>query len=243
MRFMREETFGPVAPVRVVPDFDAALLEAVHDDYGLAATVLTADMVHAQTAWRALPVGTVKATDGGKLLYEGESEEQYVRVIEQDDGDRILELKTDGVLTVGTDKPAYPPYFEDDDPSNGKGFESGVAYAIADELDLDRVEWTVVPFNNSFRPGQKDFDFDINQISVTDERDRAVDFSDSYYEVNQSLVALEGTPITEATSLADLAEYLRAAPGGLTSGRTPTGKRLICGEPRRLAPLTLAGRS
>jgi succinate-semialdehyde dehydrogenase / glutarate-semialdehyde dehydrogenase len=60
MRVMREETFGPVAPVRVVPDFDAALLEAVHDDYGLAATVLTPDMAHAQAAWRALPVGTVK---------------------------------------------------------------------------------------------------------------------------------------------------------------------------------------
>ena len=60
MRVMREETFGPVAPVRVVPDFDIALLEAVHDDYGLAATVLTSDMAHAQAAWRALPVGTVK---------------------------------------------------------------------------------------------------------------------------------------------------------------------------------------
>jgi succinate-semialdehyde dehydrogenase / glutarate-semialdehyde dehydrogenase len=63
MRVMREETFGPVAPVRVVPDFDAALDEAVRDDYGLAATVLTADMTHAQTAWRALPVGTVKIND------------------------------------------------------------------------------------------------------------------------------------------------------------------------------------
>jgi succinate-semialdehyde dehydrogenase / glutarate-semialdehyde dehydrogenase len=63
MRVMREETFGPVAPVRVVPDFDVALAEAVDDDYGLAATVLTADMAHAQTAWRALPVGTVKVND------------------------------------------------------------------------------------------------------------------------------------------------------------------------------------
>jgi acyl-CoA reductase-like NAD-dependent aldehyde dehydrogenase len=63
MRVMREETFGPVAPVRVVPDFDIALLEAVHDDYGLAATVLTSDMAHAQAAWRALPVGTVKVNN------------------------------------------------------------------------------------------------------------------------------------------------------------------------------------
>ena len=63
MRVMREETFGPVAPVRVVPDFDAALAEAVSDDYGLAATVLTPSMAHAQMAWRTLPVGTVKVND------------------------------------------------------------------------------------------------------------------------------------------------------------------------------------
>ena len=140
-----------------------------------------------------------------------------------------LELIEDGRLTIGTDNPAFPPWFEGgtpdgseweiNDPATGEGFESAVAYAVAEELGFaeDEVAWVVVPFNNSFRPGQKDFDFDINQISVTDERDRAVDFSDSYYEVNQSLVALEGTPITEATSLADLAEYRLGAQVGTTS--------------------------
>ena len=140
-----------------------------------------------------------------------------------------LELIEDGRLTIGTDNPAFPPWFEGgtpdgseweiNDPATGEGFESAVAYAVAEELGFaeDEVDWVVVPFNNSFRPGQKDFDFDINQISVTDERDRAVDFSDSYYEVNQSLVALEGTPITEATSLADLAEYRLGAQVGTTS--------------------------
>jgi polar amino acid transport system substrate-binding protein len=148
---------------------------------------------------------------------------------EADCSKESLELIEAGRLTVGTDNPAFPPWFEGgtpdgseweiNDPSTGEGFESAVAHAVAEELGFaeDEVDWVVVPFNNSFRPGQKDFDFDINQISVTDERDRAVDFSDSYYEVNQSLVALEGTPITEATSLADLAEYRLGAQVGTTS--------------------------
>jgi polar amino acid transport system substrate-binding protein len=148
---------------------------------------------------------------------------------EADCSKESLELLEDGRLTIGTDNPAFPPWFEGgtpagseweiNDPSTGEGFESAVAYAVAEELGFaeGEVDWVVVPFNNSFRPGQKDFDFDINQISVTEERDRAVDFSDSYYEVNQSLVALEGTPITEATSLADLAEYRLGAQVGTTS--------------------------
>jgi polar amino acid transport system substrate-binding protein len=93
-----------------------------------------------------------------------------------------LPLLKEGTLTVGTDKPAYPPYFEDDDPTNGKGFESAVAYAVAEELGLseDQVEWTVVPFNSSYAPGPKKFDFDINQISITPKRAQRVDFSTPY---------------------------------------------------------------
>jgi polar amino acid transport system substrate-binding protein len=140
-----------------------------------------------------------------------------------------LELISDGTLTIGTDNPAFPPWFEGgtpdgsdweiNDPSTGEGFESAVAYAVAEELGFaeDEVEWVVVPFNNSFRPGDKNFDFDINQISVTDERDRAVDFSDSYYEVNQALVALQDTPITQASSAEDLAQYQLGAQVGTTS--------------------------
>ena len=140
-----------------------------------------------------------------------------------------LDLVADGTLTIGTDNPAFPPWFEGgspegsdweiNDPATGEGFESAVAYAVAEELGFteDEVEWVVVPFNNSFRPGDKDFDLDINQISVTDERDRAVDFSDSYYEVNQALVALQDTPITEASSVEELAEYQLGAQVGTTS--------------------------
>ncbi len=119
-----------------------------------------------------------------------------------------LETVTDGQLTVGTDKPAFPPYFVNDDPTNGKGFESAAAYAIADQLGFspDQVEWTVVPFNASFAPGPKDFDFDVNQISITPQRAEQVDFSSPYYTADQAVVAAKGSPAAEATSLADLAD-------------------------------------
>ena len=90
-----------------------------------------------------------------------------------------LDTHTAGTLTVATDEPAYPPYFIDNDPTNGKGFESAVAYAIAEQLGFDKakVKWTVEPFNSSYAPGPKDFDFDVNQISITPAREKAVDFS------------------------------------------------------------------
>jgi len=140
-----------------------------------------------------------------------------------------LSLKKDGRLTIGTDNPAFPPWFgggtpdgsdwEINDPSTGEGFESAVAYAVAENLGFgkDDVDWVVVPFNNSFKPGDKDFDFDINQISVTPERDRAVDFSDSYYEVNQALVALQDSSIANAKSAAELKDAQLGAQVGTTS--------------------------
>ena len=114
-----------------------------------------------------------------------------------------LELEQAGKLTVATDKPAFPPYFEDDDPTNGKGFESAVAYAIAGKLGFKKseVEWTVVPFNSSYAPGPKDFDFDVNQISITPQREQAVDFSVPYYTAGQAVVALKDSEIATATSL------------------------------------------
>jgi len=134
-----------------------------------------------------------------------------------------------GTLTIGTDNPAYPPYFQGgtaegsswklNDPSTGKGFESAVAYAVAGELGYtpDQVEWVEVPFGQSFKPGPKDFDFDINQVSYKPARAEAVDFSDSYYDVNQALIAVKGTPIAGATTLADLAQYKLGVQVGTTS--------------------------
>jgi polar amino acid transport system substrate-binding protein len=117
-----------------------------------------------------------------------------------------LPLENTGQLTVGTDKPAFPPYFVDDDPTNGKGFESAVAYAVADELGFakDEVEWTVVPFNSSYAPGPKDFDFDINQISITPQREKAVDFSRPYYTAPQAVVVPKSSEFANAETFAEL---------------------------------------
>ena len=131
-----------------------------------------------------------------------------------------LNLVQEGVLTIGTDDPSFPPWFDfDGGPSTGTGFESAVAYAVAEELGFgaDEVEWVVVPFNNSFAPGEKDFDFDINQISITEERDAAVDFSDGYYNVNQALLGFSDAEIASATSIDDLKGYRLGAQVGTTS--------------------------
>ena len=136
---------------------------------------------------------------------------------------------TGSTFTVGTDNPAFPPYFQGgttkgsdwkfNDPNNDKGFESAVAYAVAEKLGFsaDQVKWIVVPFTQSYAPGTKSFDVDINQISYKPARAQAVDFSESYYDVNQALVAVKGTPITQATSIADLKSYVLATQLGTTS--------------------------
>ena len=130
-----------------------------------------------------------------------------------------LETKTAGKLTIATDDPAFPPYFEDDDPTNGEGFESATAYAIADQLGYSEadVEWTVEAFNSSFAPGPKDFDFDVNEISITPKRAEQVDFSTPYYEAEQAVVALKDSAAASATSLADLADANIGVQIGTTS--------------------------
>ena len=129
-----------------------------------------------------------------------------------------LQTFKDGVLTIGTDQPAYPPYFSDDDPTNGKGFESAVAYAIAEELGFarDEVEWKVVPFNASYAPGPKEFDFDVNQISITPKRAERVDFSSPYFEAPQAIVVPPGSDLAPE-SLSDLADVKLGVQVGTTS--------------------------
>lgn len=124
-----------------------------------------------------------------------------------------------GMLTIGTDSPAYEPWFVDNDPENGKGYESAVAYAVAEQLGFsaDEVMWVKVPFNKSYAPGPKDFDFDINQISITPQRAKVVDFSDGYYQAAQAVIALKGTTGSEAASLADLKDLRLGAQTGTTS--------------------------
>jgi polar amino acid transport system substrate-binding protein len=109
-------------------------------------------------------------------------------------------------LTIATDEPAYEPWMVDDTPENGEGFESAVAYAVAEQLgyDEDQVTWTRVPFNAAIQPGARPFDFDINQFSITDERKQAVDFSSPYYTVSQAVITTAGSAADGATSVADL---------------------------------------
>jgi polar amino acid transport system substrate-binding protein len=125
----------------------------------------------------------------------------------------------DGVLTVGTDSPAFDPWFRHNDPTNGQGYESAVAYAVAKQLGFgpSAVTWTKVPFNSSYAPGPKHFDFDINQISITPARAKVVDFSDGYYTASQALVALKDSPAAKATTVAELKGLKLGAQTGTTS--------------------------
>jgi polar amino acid transport system substrate-binding protein len=120
---------------------------------------------------------------------------------------------------VGTDSPAYDPWFRHNDPTNKQGYESAVAYAVAKQLGFadSAVTWVKVPFNASYAPGPKHFDFDINQISITKAREQAVTFSTGYYTAAQALVALKGSPVSKATTLAELKKYKLGAQTGTTS--------------------------
>ena len=115
-----------------------------------------------------------------------------------------LQTHTKGILTVATDSPAYPPYFEHNKPTNGKGFESAVAYAVAAKLGypVSKVKWVVEPFDSSYAPGPKSFDFDINEISITSARAKAVDFSTPYYTNPQGIIVADDSPYAHATTLA-----------------------------------------
>jgi polar amino acid transport system substrate-binding protein len=141
-----------------------------------------------------------------------------------------LKLTTAGKLTIGTDNPAYPPYYDIPDagapkpwqlgdPTDGKGFESAFAYALAQKIGFAQadVTWIVVPFDNSFAPGKKTFDLDINQISYTADRATAVDMSDGYYTLNQSVVALKANALASVTSIAAMKGFKFGAQIGTTS--------------------------
>ena len=124
-------------------------------------------------------------------------------------------LFENGTLTVATDRPAYPPWFKGDPESYG-GYEGEVASEVAKRMDLP-IEWVVEPFNKSYAPGAKDYDFDINQITITPERRRVVDFSDGYFENAQGVLVLNGSPAADAESLSDLKDAKLGAQVGTTA--------------------------
>ena len=130
-----------------------------------------------------------------------------------------MHTQSSGTLTVGTDSPAYEPWFANNKPSNGKGFESAVAYAVAKQLgySANQVKWIVAPFNSVVAPTPKKFDFDINEVSITAKRAKVVDFSTGYYDVAQAVVALDSNKYANATSIAGLKGAKLGAQKGTTS--------------------------
>jgi polar amino acid transport system substrate-binding protein len=130
-----------------------------------------------------------------------------------------LPLKEAGTLAVATGEPAFEPWVVDDDPANGEGFESAVVYAVAEELGIDEadVTWTRTGFDEAVAPGEKDYDFNVQQYSITPERDEVVDFSDGYYAVEQAIIASPDSDLANAESLADLKDAQLGAAIGTTS--------------------------
>ncbi len=125
-------------------------------------------------------------------------------------------LFTPGKLTVATGEPAYPPWMMDDDPAAGIGFENGMVYALAAKLGFDRddVVWVRQTFDQGIAPGEKNYDFNIQQFSVTEERAEFVDFSEVYYRPEKAVITIPGSPIIDAKSFEDL----RKANWGATIG-------------------------
>ncbi len=130
-----------------------------------------------------------------------------------------LPLKTDGTLTVATGEEVFPPWMTFGDPSAGEGFESELVFALADELGVgrDHVEWVATGFDEAVLAGEKDYDFNIQQYSITPDRDAVVDFSDGYYDVEQAIIAVEGSSIIGATSITELKDAKIGAAIGTTS--------------------------
>lgn len=124
-----------------------------------------------------------------------------------------------GILTVGTDQPAYPPWYLGDDPANGDGFESAFTYAVAESLGYtrDEVRWVRVPFNAAMAPGSKSFDIDVSQFSITDQRRELVDFSSPYFDVEQAVVTVASSPAARVHTLEGLKSLRLGAQVGTTS--------------------------
>jgi len=127
-------------------------------------------------------------------------------------------LKPD-TLTIGADQPLYEPWFVGNNPTNGKGYEDAVAFAVAHQLGYSdhQIDWTRVGFNQAIQPGPKSFDYDLDEFSITNARKKAVDFSSPYYNVTQAVVALKGTKGADATSIAGLKGMKLGAQVGTTS--------------------------
>ncbi|MGD9528022.1 ABC transporter substrate-binding protein [Pseudonocardia sp.] len=153
------------------------------------------------------------------LLLAGCAPDQTPSTAEADCTPGALPTLAPGTLTIGTDEPVFPPWYVDNDPTTGEGFEAAVAYAIAQELGYpkDKVTWTRVPFNAAIQPGPKTYDLNLTEFSITEERRQAVDFSTPYYDVKQAVITLTTSPAAAVTDIAGLKPLRLGAQVGTTS--------------------------
>ncbi|MGE3288416.1 MAG: ABC transporter substrate-binding protein [Pseudonocardia sp.] len=153
------------------------------------------------------------------LLLAGCAPEPGPSTVEADCTPGALPTLVAGTLTVGTDEPVFPPWYIDNDPTTGEGFEAAVAYAIAQELGYpkDKVTWTRVPFNAAIQPGPKSYDLNLTEFSITEERRKAVDFSAPYYDVKQAVITIDTSPAAAVTGIAGLKPLRLGAQVGTTS--------------------------
>ena len=156
-------------------------------------------------------LGLAACTGGTSSSSSSDAEQTY--------GPGALPTVTDGKLTVATSDPAYSPWILNNDPASGEGYESAVIYALAEELgySADNVQWVRATFDSSITPGAKDWDLNIQQFSITDERKNAVDFTSPYYTTTSAIITKAGTPAADAKSIADLKDVLIGVQAGTTS--------------------------
>lgn len=174
-------------------------------------------------AWRLLAllfaVTLVAAACGSDSDDSSEDASSDTTVAEGSCDPADLPVTTEGQLTVATGDPVFPPWMENDDPASNEGFESELVYLLAEQLGFaeDEVVWTSTGFDEAIAPGEKDFDFNIQQYGITEDRDEVVDFSDGYYTVEQAIVAPADSDVAGAESLADLTDAKLGAAVGTTS--------------------------
>lgn len=198
----------------------------------LTATALLAIVVAACTSGGASPSPSAAAATVAPSVAASDAASVAPSATPDACAKENLALTTPGVVTIGADNPAFPPYYdfpgdaetatdpwESGDPTNGRGFESATAYAIAEALGFTKTEvtWIPVPFNNAIQPGEKDFDLYLTQVSYSDERAQAVDLSEGYFDLTQAVVSLADNPIADVNTVAGLKAFKLAAPVGTTS--------------------------
>ena len=136
-----------------------------------------------------------------------------------DDSSSACPTIESGKLTIATGTPAFEPWVVGDAPESGEGFEAAVAYAVAGELGYtnENVVWVRTGFDEAIQPGAKNFDFNLQQYSITEERKATVSFSDPYYSTNQAVVGFADSPVASATKVSELKELKFGAQSGTTS--------------------------